>query len=187
MSFRPHWWDVAAGLIAVALSLLLLPLPASGFAAALAALAVAIAVIDIDHLLIPDIANVAVFVLGLILAAVEDRGGGLLPTLADALLRSAATGGLLYGLRFIYGRRTGVEGLGLGDVKLAAAAGPWLLWPTLPFAIAVAAVAALAATGARALLARERLQWRQELPFGAFLAPAIWMSFMIERLWLAPV
>lgn len=186
MTFRPYWWDVAAALVAAGLSLVLLPLPGSVFAAALAVLAVFIAVIDIDRLIIPDSANIAVFILGLILAAVEGQGDGWIAALADALLRAAATGGLLWGLRFTYRRLAGIEGLGLGDVKLAAAAGPWLMWPTLPFAIAVAAIAALATTGARAVLVREAPQWRQELPFGAFLAPAIWISFMIERLWLAP-
>jgi hypothetical protein len=37
------------------------------------------------------------------------------------------------------------------------------------------------------MLARERLELRQELPFGAFLAPAVWISFMLERLWLLPM
>lgn len=186
MTFHPHWWDVAAALVAAGLSLLLLPLPGSAFAALLALLAVFIAVIDIDRLIIPDSANLAMLILGLILAVFEGQGDGWIAALADAALRAVATGGLLWGLRFTYRRLAGIEGLGLGDVKLAAAAGPWLMWPTLPFAIAVAAIAALATTGVRAALAREVPQWRQELPFGAFLAPAIWISFMIERLWLAP-
>jgi leader peptidase (prepilin peptidase)/N-methyltransferase len=127
----------------------------------------------------------AVAILGLLLVAVEG-GGSRAAALVDAVLRSAATGGALYLLRAAYRWRAGVHGLGLGDVKLAAAAGPWLMWPTLPFAIAVAAVAALLTAGARAVLMRERMHLRQELPFGAFLAPAVWMSLLIERLWLAP-
>jgi leader peptidase (prepilin peptidase)/N-methyltransferase len=185
MSFRPQWWDIAVTVIAAGLSLGLLPLPTSAFAAALAVLAIVVAVIDIDQRVIPDIANVAVLLLGLGLTAVESQGTDRALALLDAILRAVATGGLLYGLRFGYRRLTGVEGLGLGDVKLAAAAGPWLMWPTLPLAIAVAAVAAIAATGVRAALVRRPLAWREELPFGAFLAPAIWLSFMMERLWLA--
>jgi hypothetical protein len=30
------------------------------------------------------------------------------------------------------------------------------------------------------------MHFKQELPFGAFLAPAVWMSFVIERLWWLP-
>jgi len=76
-------------------------------------------------------------------------------------------------------------GLLLAAVE-GTAAGPWLMWPTLPFAVAVAAVAALLTAGARAVLLRERMHSKQELPFGAFLAPAVWMSFVIERLWWLP-
>jgi leader peptidase (prepilin peptidase)/N-methyltransferase len=179
------WWDYAACLVAVVLSIALLPFPLAAFAAAFGALTVLIAIIDIDRFIIPDSAVLAVAILGLLLAVVEG-GGSRTAALVDAVLRAAATGGALYLLRAAYRWRAGGHGLGLGDVKLAAAAGPWLMWPTLPFAIAVAAVAALLTAGVRAVLMRERMHLRQELPFGAFLAPAIWMSLLIERLWLAP-
>jgi len=185
MPFAPSWRDWLAALGAAALSLALLPLPISGFAAALGMLAVLIAAIDLDRFIIPDLAVLAMLVLGLALAAFEGSDGRA-EALADAGLRALATGGALYLLRAAYLRLAGMHGLGLGDVKLAAAAGPWLLWPTLPFAIAVAAIAALVTTAARALLLRQRMHLKQELPFGAFLAPAIWMSFLIERLWSAP-
>ena len=180
-----RWWDIVVGLAAAGIPFALLPLPASAFAAALGVLAVLIAIVDLDRYVIPDSAVVALLILGLALAAIE-HGGSPAAALVDAGLRAAATGGTLYLLRAVYRWRAGVDGLGLGDVKLAAAAGPWLMWPTLPFAFAVAAVAALLTAGARAILARERMHLRQELPFGAFLAPAVWMSFLIERLWLLP-
>lgn len=184
MGLRLHWWDAAAGLGAAVTSMALLPLPAAAFAAALALLGLFIALVDIEEMIIPDAATMAVLVLGLALTLLEAPSGERLSALADALLRAVAIGALLYALRFFYQRLKAVEGLGLGDVKLAAAAGPWLAWPTLPFAIAVAATAALVTTLVRAALIRKRPQWRQELPFGAFLAPAIWVSFMLERLWL---
>lgn len=182
---RLRWWDAAAGVSAAAVSLVLLPLPSGAFAAALALLGLFIALVDIERMIIPDLATLAMFVLGLALTFLEAPRGYWLPAVADAVLRAVAIGALLLVLRVSYQRLRGIEGLGLGDVKLAAAAGPWLMWPTLPFAIAVAAVAALVTTVIRAALARQRPQWRQELPFGAFLAPAIWVSFMLERLWLA--
>jgi leader peptidase (prepilin peptidase)/N-methyltransferase len=185
MRFALKWWDYGAGLAAVGLSLALLPFPLSAFAAALGAVVVVIAIVDIDRYIIPDVAVLAMLLLGLVLVAVENSGirGA---AIADGVLRALVTGGALYLLRLAYRRLTGIDGLGLGDVKLAAAAGPWLMWPTLPFAIAVAAIAALAATGARAALVRERVHLKQELPFGAFLAPAVWISFLLERLWLLP-
>ncbi len=50
---------------------------------------------------------------------------------------------LFLGLRALYARLRDREGLGLGDVKLAAVAGAWLDWPMIPVAIEIAAFAAL--------------------------------------------
>ena len=185
MRLSLKWWDYAACLLAAALSAVLLPFPLAAFAAALGALTVLIAVVDLDRYIIPDSAVLAMLVLGLALAAVEG-GDNWAGALTDAGLRAVVTGGALYLLGAAYRRLAGIDGLGFGDVKLAAAAGPWLMWPTLPFAVAVAAVAALLMTGMRAMLMRERMHLKQELPFGAFLAPAIWMSLLLERLWLVP-
>ena len=186
MPLALKWWDYVACLAAAGLSAALLPLPLAAFVAGLGVLAVLIAIVDLDRYVIPDAAVLAMLMLGFMLAAVEGTGN-LAAALANAGLRAAVTGGALYLLRAAYRRLAGIDGLGLGDVKLAAAAGPWLMWPTLPFAVAVAAVAALLTVGARAALLRERMHLKQELPFGAFLAPAIWVSFLIERLWLLPV
>jgi len=182
MRLALKWWDYATCLTVAALSIALLPLPLSAFAAALGALALLIAIVDLDRYIIPDAAVSAMALLGLCLAALEGDDGRVV-AVGDAALRALAMGSAFFLLRAAYRWRSGVDGLGLGDVKLAAAAGPWLMWATLPFAVAVAAVAALITTGVRATLGRERMHMKQELPFGAFLAPAVWMSFMIERLW----
>ena len=176
------WWDYAVCLAVAAVSVALLPLPLAAFAAALGALAVLIAIVDLDRYIIPDAAVLAMVLLGLGLAVLEGDGGRMV-AVGDAALRAVVMGAAFYLLRAAYRWRSGLDGLGLGDVKLAAAAGPWLMWSTLPFAVAVAAVAALITIGVRATLRRERIHLKQELPFGAFLAPAVWMSFMIERLW----
>ena len=49
-----------------------------------------------------------------------------------------------FGLWALYRRLRGREGIGLGDVKLAGVAGVWLDWPTIPVAVEIAALAALA-------------------------------------------
>jgi leader peptidase (prepilin peptidase)/N-methyltransferase len=183
LPFALRWWEYAACLTAAVLSFALLPLPLSAFAAAFGVLAVWIAIVDLDRYVIPDAAVLVMLVLGLSLAAVEGSGARA-PAVADAALRALAAGAALYLLRAGYFRLTGMHGLGLGDVKLAAAVAAWLAWPTLPFAVAVAAIGALVATGARAVVLRERVHMRQELPFGAFLAPAAWLSLLLERLWL---
>ena len=81
-------------------------------------------------------------------------------------------------LRILYRRLRGRDGLGLGDVKLAAVAGVWLDWSDLPVAVDLAALSALAA----ALFSRLRgghFDPKAKLPFGAFFAPAIWLCWFL--------
>jgi leader peptidase (prepilin peptidase)/N-methyltransferase len=166
----------------VALSLYLLPQPAASFAALLAALAIFIAVIDIEQFIIPDSANLAMFVSGLVLAVAEAPRAELWWAMLDAAGRAAASGAVLLALRYFYSRRSGVEGLGLGDAKLAAAGAAWLAWPQLPVALLIAAFGGLLAVGTQAAIRRTMPSRRAELPFGAFVAPAIWLAFSIGRI-----
>ena len=180
-----HGLTAAAMAGGIILSLYLLPLPQGAFAALLAALAILIAVIDLEYRIIPDAANALMFAAGLLLAALEAFPGQLWWDLGDALLRSAVAGGVLLALRYFYGRRSGIEGLGLGDAKLAAAGAPFLAWPVLPAALLIAAFGGLLAVGAQALAKRKAPSRRDSLPFGAFLAPAIWIAYLIAQTGLA--
>lgn len=175
-------WALAIALIGVIASFILLPLPSAAFAALLAALVVFVAIVDLEHFIIPDAANIAIFVTGIALVVTEAWPTGPLGDLQDALARAFVAGGFLWLLRFAYARATGIEGLGLGDVKLAAAGAPFLAWETLPLALALGAVACALALAARAVMRRERIDRTLELPFGAFLAPAIWVAFVLDRL-----
>ena len=97
-----------------------------------------------------------------------------------ALLRAAVMFLAFFAFRAGYRRLRGVEGIGLGDVKLAAVAGVWLDWVDLPVAVDIAAVSALGV----ALLRRVRgatSNMRAKLPFGAFLAPAIWLCWLLAE------
>ena len=169
---------IAGGII---VSLYLLPFPQGAFAALLAALAIFIAVIDLEYRIIPDAANALMFAAGLVLVAHEAFPGQLVWDVGDALLRSAVAGGVLLALRYFYGWRSGIEGLGLGDAKLAAAGAPFLAWPVLPVALLIAAFGGLLAVGAQALAKGKRPSRRDSLPFGAFLAPAIWNAYLIAQ------
>ena len=180
MSFRQTWWDLSAYVGVAAISLAALPMPAAAFATILGFSAILIARIDLERFIIPDVAVIVILLVGLTLAYFEAGTTGVV----EAVLRAGAAGAAFCLLRFVYRWRSGVEGLGLGDVKLAVAAAPWLMASTLAFAFSVAAFAALLTVGVHALLVRERPRWRQEVPFGAFLAPAVWFAFLFERLWL---
>jgi leader peptidase (prepilin peptidase) / N-methyltransferase len=178
---RAHRWALAAMVGAVGVSLYALTPPVSLFAAVLGVIAIFIAAVDLDYLVIPDAANGAVVMLGFVLVVMEAPPGSYLAALADALGRCVAAGGALVLLRFLYFRRAGVEGLGLGDVKLAAAGAPFLAWPTLPIALLIASLGGLLAVATRGVNARKMPDRAAEIPFGAFLAPAIWLAFMLER------
>jgi leader peptidase (prepilin peptidase)/N-methyltransferase len=77
-----------------------------------------------------------------------------------------------------------MQGLGLGDVKLAFVAGAWLDWLTIPLAIQLAAFAALSAFLVRQLVSGQSMSATNRMPFGLFLAPAIWICWLLEVRWL---
>jgi len=97
------------------------------------------------------------------------RGDALAPAAAGC-----AAGFILFaGLGLCYRRLRGRDGLGGGDVKLAAAAGAWVGWQGLPSVVLLAAAAALALA-----LARGRARPGERVPFGAYLAPAILLVWL---------
>ena len=145
--------------------------------AVLAGLMLAIVVIDYRRMIIPDELNALAFIAGLVAAGV---GTEVAPTVAisQALLRASLMFALFFAFRAGYRTLRGMEGMGLGDVKLAAVAGVWLDWGDLPIAVNIAALSALAA----ALYARLRgkeFDPKARLPFGAFFAPAIWICWAL--------
>lgn len=180
-----HVPPVAAGVAvaAVAASLMAEPGPGGVLAAGLALVVVAIAVVDLRSFLIPDGLNAAALLLGLAYAATTAQGMAqdVTEALAVALLRGAALAGLFLALRAAYRHLRGREGLGLGDVKLAAVAGVWLEVGLIPVAVDLAALAALLAVGLAALAGGRGVTMTARLPFGLFFGPAIWIGWYAGR------
>jgi leader peptidase (prepilin peptidase)/N-methyltransferase len=183
----PSWRSIVTiGLLAVAMALLsLVSVPAriGWFGAGLAELMLAIAVIDWRHFIIPDRLNAAACALGLVLVWWQDPQDPFV-ALAVVLARGAALAAAFWALRFCYQRLRGREGLGLGDVKLAGVAGVWLGWPMLPLVVELAAVAALIFYGLRQVIQKESWSATSRLPFGVFLAIALWLTWLFEQTWL---
>ena len=102
-----------------------------------------------------------------------------------AILRGAVLALSFFALRAVYYRVRGRQGIGLGDVKLAAVAGVWLEWTTIPIAIEIAALAALATVGIRQFARGRPLRATVRLPFGLFLAPSIWLGWLLGATLLA--
>lgn len=139
-------------------------------ACALAAVLAALALFDLRRGRLPDWLTLPLAAAGLLLAW---RGGAL----ADSLLGAALGYAVFEGLALAYRRLRGREGLGGGDAKLAAAAGAWVGWQGLPSVVLVAAVGALAVA-----LVRRRLDGAQSVRFGAYLAPAILLVWLLGPL-----
>ena len=87
---------------------------------------------------------------------------------------------LLFATRASYRLIRDSEGLGLGYVKLAGAGASWLSWPNLSLALLVAVGAAIIVVVVRSLIANRKVQANTAIPFGAFLAPAIWIVWFAQ-------
>lgn len=144
--------------------------PLARMAFALAAMTFAAVVYsDFSFLVIPDFYS-------LILTFLAIAAPWKLPAF-DVLLGAALCGGLLGALAFIWRTMRGAEGLGFGDVKLAAAVGGLLGAQQGLLAISLsAALAAVLALAARALRRRRNGPWQEEepmlIPYGAALSLA---------------
>ncbi len=134
-------------------------------------LLVALFWIDLDVQLLPDVLTFPGTLIGLA-AALTWPGGA-----RHALFGIVAGAGLLWGLAELWIRVRKIEGMGFGDVKLAAMFGAVLGWRLSLFTIFLAALGG-AAYGL-VVMRRRGTGGTTEIPFGTFLAPAA----MIALLW----
>lgn len=170
-------------LVGVFASLVTAPAAEGLYGAFLAALMLAIAANDARHYLIPNELTGAAFALALLRAAafVPDVGAeALFWPIARAVVVALPLLLLMLAYRYWRGR----DGLGLGDVKLAAVSGAWLDLATVAAVIELAALLAIGAYVANAALYRRSLRGTAFLPFGLFLAPSIWIGWLGETWYL---
>ncbi len=142
-----------------------------------------IALADRRLFLVPDVVVLPAIPLGLLAA------GSLVSPVAETtvpienLLGALVGGSGLYLVRVGYRSLRKREGLGLGDVKLAAAAGAWVGMQRLPVLLLLACLLALSVVAAQAVIGRSQddaaVGMGTALPFGLFLAPATWLVWMV--------
>jgi len=172
-------WGVAA-LCAVVASILVEPGLLGVLGGALAVVMIAIAAIDARRFVIPNELVLAGLLLGLVAAAI-DRSDLMTTALLGAAGRGVVLALAFWAFRTAYRRLRGREGIGLGDVKLAAVAGTWLGWTAAAVAVDIAALSALAAVLVQAFRGR-RVSAKTPVPFGLFFAPAIWIAWLFAAL-----
>jgi leader peptidase (prepilin peptidase)/N-methyltransferase len=126
---------------------------------------------DLDTQRLPNIITIPGVAVGMAFSVVTRPG--LVESAAGAALGAA----VLLAVRWAWKRATGVEGMGLGDVKMLAMIGAFLgwrqVWPVLFFASMAGAAVGIALTVARARSLQSRL------PFGTFLAVAAFAASLV--------
>lgn len=153
------------------------------FGGLLAAIMLAIATTDAQRYIIPDELTAAAIILALLYNGWASSDAGSQAVLLMSVRTLAASAPLLL-LLLLYRLWRGHDGMGLGDVKLAAVAGAWLDWLTIAGVVELAAVSALAAYVLRNWITGRPMRATSALPFGMFFAPAIWIGWLAETLWI---
>ena len=130
-------------------------------------------VIDLQHRILPNAITIPGIAAGLAFSLV------LPPGWSAALLGAVLGGGVLFAIAEGYYRLRGVEGLGMGDVKMLAMIGAFLGWQlTLVTLILASFSGSLIGVG---LIAARRGNMQAALPFGTFLAMGAALAATVGR------
>jgi len=149
--------------------------PATVGAAVFALFLIAVAWIDAEHRVIPDELSAGLFAFGLWCRGWSTTG------LVQAGAGAVAGVLVLGGLAWAYRRVRGVDGLGGGDVKLAAGLGAFLGLPGLVVTLMLASL--VGSVVGLALMARGKAHGQTALPFGTFLAGAAAAALVLGPAW----
>ncbi len=119
--------------------------------------------VDLRHHLLPNVITVPGIVVGFVLSLLLPAPGW-----KASLIGLIAGGGVLFAISEGYYRLRGVEGLGMGDVKMLAMIGAFLGWQLMLVTLILASFAgSIIGLG---VIASGRGGMKAALPFGTFLA-----------------
>ena len=127
--------------------------------------------IDYDHQYLPDNITLPFLWLGLLVNL-----NGLFIDIESAVIGCMAGYLILWAIYKLFKAVTGKEGMGYGDFKLLAMAGAWLGWQMLPAIILISSV--VGALFGITLIIFKRHDKAKPIPFGPYLAIAIWIALM---------
>lgn len=131
-----------------------------------------LAAIDMQHLVLPNAITLPLIAAGLAVAWLLDS--------ASLWHHLAGAAGMYLAFRAVsagYRRLRGRDGLGLGDAKLAAAAGAWTSWTGAPGVVLWACAAAFAFVLWRALRGQS-VRARDRIAFGPYLSLGTWLIWL---------
>lgn len=181
IDLRPNLAVLVGGAFVVGLiSAALLPWPIAIASTLLGALMIGGADVDARTFLLPDFITYGAVLCGVLAAPFLDSAGSWTAAV-EAIARAGIVAGALALFRSGYGWIRKTEGLGLGDVKLAAAIGAWLSLDAILACFLLATGGALV-TVMLARLSGQAVMSTTRIPFGAFLCPALWIVFFTDCL-----
>jgi leader peptidase (prepilin peptidase) / N-methyltransferase len=160
------------------ISALSLPWPVAIASTMLGTLMIAGADVDARTFLLPDLITFGAVFCGILAAPLLDTTDPWVAA-GQAIARAGCVAGALALFRGGYAWSRKTEGLGLGDVKLAAAIGAWLPLEAIPLCFGLATSGALV-TVMLARLSGQAVMRTTRIPFGAFLCPALWIVFYAD-------
>ncbi len=137
----------------------------------------AITLTDYDLQLIPDSLSLPGIPIGFL------YHGVLMGEWVDSLLGILAGGGSLYLIAELYFRMRKREGMGGGDVKLAAMMGAFLGWQSVFLVLFLSSLAG-GLVGIALILFRKK-SGTFAIPFGVFLAPIGFLALLYGETWIA--
>jgi leader peptidase (prepilin peptidase)/N-methyltransferase len=140
----------------------------------LAAVLATASAIDLREHRLPDWLTLPLVAMGLLVTSVRE------PAALPLHLLGAALGFLSFWVvAYLYFRMRGVEGLGMGDAKLLAAAGAWLGPLYLAPVVLCSASLAIGTVLILRVLGRA-LSWQSRLPFGPFISVGFFVFWCLK-------
>jgi leader peptidase (prepilin peptidase)/N-methyltransferase len=143
-----------------------------------------IAVVDARRFIVPDILSLPSIPGGLLVARLLDDGHDHNTIVLEHLTAAVVGATIFYAIRRLYYVLREREGLGLGDVKLAAVAGAWTGLPGLGHVLLLACVLAVSCVLLTHLQNLRAIRGSTAVAFGVFLAPSIWFIWCANTLGL---
>lgn len=145
------------------------------FGTALLLVLASIARIDLESLTIPDGLNALLAALGLAWSWIDTGSFPFAAVLFGVAMLSA-----MWLVRIGFRLARGIDGLGLGDVKMAGAAALWYSPWNAPAFLFFSAISALLFLAARRSVTG-RLDTNARVPFGPFLGVGLFATWLLER------
>jgi leader peptidase (prepilin peptidase)/N-methyltransferase len=125
---------------------------------------IVLAFIDLRHRILPNPITLGGTVVGFLFSLF------LSPGWLSSLIGVLIGGGLLFAIGEIYMKLRGIEGMGMGDVKMLAMIGAFLGWPGVLVTLVLSSMSG--AIVGIILLVSQKGDMKYQLPFGTFLAVA---------------